>query len=203
MIDSRVRLNLDVRETGMPQTVEAKRGDTGRVLLITLSDSGVPYSISADCYGVFTARKGDGTVLYDPCSIENNVIAYTFTEQTCAAVGAMPAEIRLYGSGGKLLTSACFVLEVRDTVWHEGDLVSQDQMDALDALVLELIELKHQLEQNPGGGFTFRTDETLTLRDGILSVNTINHMEQDNTLPITSAGVYAAVGNIEALLKTI
>lgn len=39
--------------------------------------------------------------------------------------------------------------------------------------------------------------------DGTLSVGTTNKMEQDNTLPITSAGVYAVVGNIEALLKTI
>lgn len=49
----------------------------------------------------------------------------------------------------------------------------------------------------------FETDETLTMKDGKLSVNTTNLMEQDNTLPITSAGVYATVGNIEALLKTI
>lgn len=54
-----------------------------------------------------------------------------------------------------------------------------------------------------GGGVNFETDETLTLKDGILSVNTTNDMEQDNTLPITSAGVFATVGNIEALLKTI
>lgn len=48
------------------------------------------------------------------------------------------------------------------------------------------------------------TDETLTLSaEGQLKVNTTNDMEQDNTLPITSAGVYVTVGNIEALLKTI
>lgn len=54
-----------------------------------------------------------------------------------------------------------------------------------------------------GSGGSFTTDATLKLEDGILSVNTTNEMEQDNTLPITSAGVYATVGNIEALLKTI
>ena len=49
----------------------------------------------------------------------------------------------------------------------------------------------------------FETDNTLTLKDGSLSVNTTDQMEQDNTLPMTSAGVYATVGNIEALLKAI
>lgn len=60
------------------------------------------------------------------------------------------------------------------------------------------------LQKNPpSAGVNFETDHTLTLKDGILSVNTTDQMEQDNTLPITSAGVYATVGNIEALLKTI
>ena len=55
----------------------------------------------------------------------------------------------------------------------------------------------------PGGGVDFKTGETLKLENGILSVNTTNDMERDNTLPITSAGVFATVGNIEALLETI
>lgn len=60
------------------------------------------------------------------------------------------------------------------------------------------------LDENPvEGGANFETDSTMTLKDGVLSVNTTDQMEQDNTLPITSAGVYATVGNIEALLKTI
>lgn len=60
------------------------------------------------------------------------------------------------------------------------------------------------LEENPvSGGANFITDHTLSLTNGVLSVNTTNRTEQDNTLPITSAGVYATVGNIEALLKTI
>lgn len=54
-----------------------------------------------------------------------------------------------------------------------------------------------------GGGVSFITDETLTLKDGVLSVNTAKEVEQDNTLPITSAAVYTTVGNISALLDTI
>lgn len=72
----------------------------------------------------------------------------------------------------------------------------------------EIDERLDELEENGGGGgggggVAFETDETLILENGILSVNTTNDMEQDNTRPITSAGVFAAVGNIEILLKTI
>ena len=66
---------------------------------------------------------------------------------------------------------------------------------------------KEQVKTNLGikdsGGVDFQTDETLTLKNGILSVNTTDVMQRDNTLPITSAGVHATVGNIEELLKTI
>lgn len=52
-------------------------------------------------------------------------------------------------------------------------------------------------------GTTFIPDETLTLQNGVLSVNTAKEPDPDNTLPITSAAVAQTVGNIEILLKTI
>lgn len=51
-------------------------------------------------------------------------------------------------------------------------------------------------------GTTFVTDETLSLVDGVLRVNTADAVE-DNTLPITAAAVNATVGNIEILLSLI
>lgn len=72
----------------------------------------------------------------------------------------------------------------------------------LEGQVAEVVE-KYLEENPPSGGVDFKTDSTLRLENGILSVNTTNDMEQDNTLPITSAGVFATVGNIEVLLKTI
>ena len=47
----------------------------------------------------------------------------------------------------------------------------------------------------------FTTDKTLTLRDGVLSVNLAT--ETDRSLPVTAADVDVTVGNIDALLKTI
>ena len=53
------------------------------------------------------------------------------------------------------------------------------------------------------GGTSFTTDETLSLTNGVLSVNTADAVEADNTLPVTSAAVQTTVGNINALLATI
>lgn len=40
-------------------------------------------------------------------------------------------------------------------------------------------------------------------REGRLSVDVAGQAEQDNTRPITSAAVYAEIGNINSLLETI
>lgn len=97
-----------------------------------------------------------------------------------------------------------------DYIYTETEVWSYEalekRMEELENNLDEQVEssIEEYLKENPiGGGVEFETDNTLTLKDGILSVNTTNDMEQDNTLPITSAGVYATVGNIEALLKTI
>lgn len=52
-------------------------------------------------------------------------------------------------------------------------------------------------------GKNFTTDETLTLKDGVLSVNRATAVEEDNTLPITSAAVAVQLGNIGAVLETL
>ena len=63
--------------------------------------------------------------------------------------------------------------------------------------------LEEYIETSGGGGVDFRTDETLSLKNGILSVNTSTSPEANNTLPITSAAVHTQLGNIEVLLDTI
>lgn len=60
-----------------------------------------------------------------------------------------------------------------------------------------------QFPLSEGGGAYLETDETLTFKNGVLSVNTADAAEEDNTLPITSAAVHTTVGNIEILLRTI
>ena len=66
-------------------------------------------------------------------------------------------------------------------------------------------EQKAQARANIGAdAIRFATDATLSLSpEGVLSVNTADKVEADNTLPVTSAAVQTTVGNIEVLLDTI
>lgn len=60
-----------------------------------------------------------------------------------------------------------------------------------------------QLGDITGGGTSFEAGNALELADGVLNVKTTDTAEEDNTLPITSAGVHTIVGNIGAILDTI
>ena len=77
-------------------------------------------------------------------------------------------------------------------------------VESMGSQVTDLSERVDTLEQSGvGGGTSFTTDETLTLKDGVLSVNRATAVEEDNTLPITSAAVFTEIGNIDVLLQTI
>lgn len=100
------------------------------------------------------------------------------------------------------------VIEYNDVLaqWAEslfgaGDSAVQRIKEAEQA-ALEAIE--NAGGSSSGGGTSFEVDnQTLIMEDGVLRVNTTNNVEQDNTQPITSAAVYATVGNIGAILDTI
>lgn len=95
-----------------------------------------------------------------------------------------------------------FVKSINDVVPDKNGNVNVTFGDMIVGQIDNAVE-KYLKDNHPSGGVLFETDDTLKLVDGVLSVNTTYDMEKDNTLPITSAGVYATVGNIEALLKTI
>jgi hypothetical protein len=116
-------------------------------------DGGKPYIITNECRAVFTAKKADGNILYNDCSIIGNVITYAFTHQTTSAVGKADCEIKLYGAQNKLLTSASFTLLVEDTVYNEGDEVeSAKEVSALTKLVSEATTLISNVEGKLASG---------------------------------------------------
>lgn len=153
MTNSHYKIALDVHDHGSNVSLKAKRGDTGRILSITLMDGSKPYVISSECYAVFTAKKADGNVIYNACTIEGNTITYAFTPQTTSAVGRAECEIKLYGAESKLLTSARFTIVVEDTVYNEGDKIeSEREATALTRLVSEATALIHTIEDKLANG---------------------------------------------------
>ena len=136
MIYTEHKITLDVHQTVAPVAVRVKKGDTGRRLKIHLAERGHPYHISEDCYAVFTAKKPDGKVVFNNCSITDCVIGYDFTAQTVAVSGLVDSEIILYGADGKQITSASFHIIVEDTIYDtETEIESTDEYNALADLI--------------------------------------------------------------------
>jgi hypothetical protein len=124
-------------------------------------------------------------------------------------------EIKIGVFAGDLRTTTPARIAAKKSILCEGGVPADPAPDVYNQLMAKLSNLSDNMEEavaeavneylkeNPIDGVQFETDESLTLENGILSVNATNVMEQDNTLPITSAGVFATVGNIDILLKTI
>lgn len=127
------KFTLDVNQTASQVALSVKKGDTARRLRISLVESGYPYHMTKDCYAAFSAKKPDGHVIFNNCTIENCVISYDFTEQTVAAVGLMNCEVIVYGARGRQLTSASFDIIVEDSNYSAVE--SSSEANALGSLI--------------------------------------------------------------------
>lgn len=147
-----IRMVLDVRERNVPNVIVVKKNDTARTLRIHLVDGNVAYYIGSDCTVVLTAAKADGSKLFNSCTVEENVVVYPFTEQTCSCAGRMICEVRVIGDDGKMLTSASFTMVVQETAYTDGDIVSQGEADALALLVGQTTALRDELNRKLENG---------------------------------------------------
>ena len=111
--------------------------------------------------------------------------------------------VGFYGTDAEGMVAIPTVWAEIGTVVEAADPSGDESADPALPVWAQLVERVDKLAKLVSNSGAFETDETLTLKEGVLSVNTTDLMERDNTLPITSAGVYATVGNIEALLNTI
>jgi hypothetical protein len=146
------------------------------------------------------------------------------TAEIVGAEGDIEAYVRIDGADGEVWQSDVISLITGDVPDVETE-IEQRFPTAVETMLTEMaghrVEMEQQTQQaedavrraeeaadraeeaGSSGDVYFETDETLTLKGGVLSVHTTDEMEEDNTLPITSAGVYTAVGNINALLEMI
>lgn len=134
------KLILDMKSTISQQTIDIQRYDTGRKLVIALTDDGKIYQISGGCRAVFTAAKPDGNILFNDCDIVGNAIEVDLAKnpQVSSVVGEVKCEIRLYGESNTLITSPCFSILVDKTVYTDGDVIdSSSEYTALTQAIVD------------------------------------------------------------------
>lgn len=134
MKPSDYKISLDILESQSQYSLPMKKGDTARVVYITLREGGVPYEIGTDCFAVLSGRKPDGTALENNCVIKGNTIIYSITPQTTSASGLVDCEIKLYGADTDLICSSRFSIVVDERVVSDEEVESTSEFSALTQL---------------------------------------------------------------------
>lgn len=142
---SNYRFTLDIQSNLSQVSLPVKLNDSGRRLLIGLTDGGNPYIISDGSMAKFTYKKAEPNSegvyeagIYD-CVLEDNysTIRFDLTSAVTSVAGVVDCEIRLYGPNGRLLTSPRFIMVVDERVIYDDDIpLSEGQASTIDAIIL-------------------------------------------------------------------
>jgi hypothetical protein len=197
----------------LPITVRNKvatyTGDTAYIC--GNSDYTVVFTLDAewDGYGLKTARFVYGKSFVDVV-FDGTVCTFPKIEN------ANHIQVGIFA--GDLHTTTGASIRACPSIRSAGGAPEEPEPDVYDQLISRLDNLEQNgvpqdkveqavekyLDENPIEGTSFTPGNAVELtQDNVLNVRTTDKMETDNTLPITSAGVYTVVGNINALLKTI
>ena len=137
-----------------------------------------------DGYSVKTARFSYGGT-YDDVIFEGNMVRCPIVQGVkILAVGVFAGDL-------KTTTPACILCE--KSILCDGGEPAPPREDVY-AQIMELLN---------SGGVQLEAGANIKIVGNKISIITTDKAEKDNTKPITSAGVYKEVGNINVLLETI
>lgn len=101
------KTTVRIKEHGVPPILTAVQGDTGRSVIISLSDMTIPDGSTATVY----VAKPSGSAIYNYATIEGDTVVVDMTAQMLAEVGEMPMQVRLENDG-VIVTSFSIILKV-------------------------------------------------------------------------------------------
>lgn len=135
-------ITVDVGEvSGIPPLVPAVQGDSGRVIIATVTDRGAPYTIPAGAVAVARIHKPDGTnCVYDEGVIlAGNIVTLPLVDQTLTAAGRGRGEVSLYTSEARRITTFAFWLDIQPSAVSDGEIVSTDYYNALTQTAAQIL----------------------------------------------------------------
>ncbi len=154
------RVPLDLHSPVSQALLAFTAGDTaGRVILLPRED-GRPFPLTG-VTPVLRAKKPDGTVLYNACSVVGSAVEYELTPGTTAAPGTVECELTLYGTDGEQIASPRFGLRVFESLYGDGTVESTDEFTALAEAIAACENLDIGIERD---GVNYLL--TVTRKDG-------------------------------------
>jgi hypothetical protein len=114
----------------------AKQGEiSSRQVEVTLLQNNAVYTIPSGATARVNYYKPDGNKVINDCTISNNKVIVTYTQQMLAAAGTGFAEIQLY-NGSSVLVSATYYTKIAESVYTD-DIESTDESTSLTKLIIE------------------------------------------------------------------
>lgn len=111
--------------------INGKQYDTGRSVLITLTDAGaVVVPESGDMLRLY-AKKPDGTVSYLPGTLSGTAVEVELTNQLQALPGVVECELQI-GTGAEMVSTPVFRLNVLPSNYDAAAIESSDEFGALE-----------------------------------------------------------------------
>lgn len=168
-IVSEIVLNLQVPGYA---TVYEPQGDTRtRKIHAQLMDGSTPWTIPTGATMVIRYKKPDGTVgFYDTDELGNqayafsgNGVTFTLAAQTLTVAGMVFMQLDFYAANSQHLSTFTFALKVTEAVVADGEIASEDYINALTRSAAQITQDLHILYGAPRTANTASamTDENL------------------------------------------
>ena len=123
----------------------AKQGEiSSRQVEVTLLQNNAVYTIPSGVTARVNYYKPDGNKVINDCTISNNKVIVTYTQQMLAAAGTGFAEIQLY-NGSSVLVSATYYTKIAESVYTD-DIESTDESTSLTKLIIETEQARDSVQ---------------------------------------------------------
>ncbi len=120
----------------------AKQGEiSSRQVEVTLLQNNAAYTIPSGATARVNYYKPDGNKVINDCTISDNKVIVTYTQQMLAAAGTGFAEVQLY-KDGSVLISASFYTKITESVNGAGTITSDSESTSFTKLLVETTQAR-------------------------------------------------------------
>lgn len=153
-VEKRFSVSLDVKQPTSNRDIEVVEGDTGNILVVTLTDNGEPVDLT-DCKVCAVFAKSNGTAMQDTdgngmtiAGEHNNEITIELYN-TSFSPGLVTCEVQVFSGEnmGTLITSAQFNFNCRRGIANADTVQSTDEWPLLVGLLQQVAEASDELEE--------------------------------------------------------
>ncbi|MCI8276300.1 MAG: BppU family phage baseplate upper protein, partial [Lachnospiraceae bacterium] len=116
--------------------INAKQGDTGRGIRVTVTTDGQICQCASEEVNIFI-RKPDGKLIYNGCDIQGGDVVVMFTSQALAVHGQLQVELEIL-SGEKKVSTPIAVINVLPTNINAEAIESTNEFNRYETIITEM-----------------------------------------------------------------